>query len=78
MKQSSKTVLALYFVSHKKMHLLFGSALAISLACCFANNGRTIIPGLENIILNDSVASVKSTFRKEVKVGNHEFVFFVK
>ncbi|HEV8511962.1 MAG TPA: hypothetical protein VGQ59_01730 [Cyclobacteriaceae bacterium] len=71
-------VLALYFASHKKMHLLFGIALAISLAYRFDDNDRAIIPHLQNTIQSDSLASYKSTFRKEVKVGNHEFVFFVK
>ena len=88
MKRYRKIVLALgkinaamsalmrYSVSHKKMHLLFGVALAISLVYCFDNNGKTIIPGLQNAIHSDSVAS--GTFRKEVKVGNHEFVIFLK
>jgi hypothetical protein len=65
-----------YSVSHKKMHLLFGTALAISLVYCFDNNDRTIIPGLQKAVHRDSLAT--STFRKEVKVGNHEFVIFLK
>ena len=72
------SALMLYPVSHKKIHLLFGTALAISLVFFFANNDRTIIKSLQNVIPSDSVASGKSSFRREVKVGNHEFVIFVK
>jgi len=68
--------LMIYSMSHKKMHLLFGTVLAISIICCFDNNRRTIIPTLQNAIHSDSVAS--GTFRKEVRVGNHEFVIFLK
>lgn len=42
------SMLVLYFANHKKMHLIFGTALAITLACCFDNNGRKIIPQLKN------------------------------
>ena len=73
---ATMSALAVYFAGHKKMHLLFGTALAISLACCLDNNGRTIIPSLQNAIPTDSLAS--NTFKTEVKVGNHEFVIFVK
>jgi hypothetical protein len=66
------------FLSHKKMHLLFGTALAISLLCFFYDSDQTIITTLQNTIHSDSAASDKSSFRKEVKVGNYEFVIFVK
>jgi len=75
---AAMTALMRYSVSHKKMHLLFGTALAISLLFVFDNNDRTIFKSLKNVIASDSVASDKSTFRREVKVGNHEFVIFVK
>lgn len=70
------SMIALYFANHKKMHLLFGTALAISLACRFNNNDHTIIPRLQNAVPGDSVTS--GSFRKEVKLGNHEFIIFVK
>ena len=90
MKRSRKIVLVLSKINavmaaltrcslgHKRMHLLFGTALAISLIFFFDNNDRTIIKSLKNVIASDSVASHKSTFRREVKVGTHEFVIFVK
>ena len=70
------TVLIRWAGNHKKIHLLFGTALAISLVCCFENT-ETTIPSLRNTIHSDSTSN-KSAFRKEVKVGNHEFVIFVK
>ena len=90
MKRSRKIVLVLgkinaamaalirYSVSHKNIHLLFGTALAISLIFFFVHNDQATITNLQNTIHSDSFTSDKNTFRKEVKVGNHEFVIFVK
>jgi hypothetical protein len=74
---AAMSALMLYSVNHKKMHLLFGTALAISLVCCF-DNTETIFPIVRNAIQSDSVTSHKNAFRREVKMGNHEFVIFVK
>jgi hypothetical protein len=89
MKRSRKIALALgkintatfvsmrNVVSHKKMHLLFGIALAISLICWF-DGTETIFPIVRNTTQSDSVTSHKNAFLKKVKMGNHEFVIFLK
>jgi len=76
--KAAMSVLMRYAASAKQMQLLFGTALAISLVCGFQNNERRIIHDLQNAIHSDSVASPKNTFKKEVKLGSHEFVIVVK